>query len=597
MRSVRQFLLVIILAMPGLPVSGNKTIVGAQSLCSYDFSPVTNLIQGSIGLVPLDGASLILIKDGQVVYEKYFGNYNANTTVFIASASKWLSGATLMTQVDAGRISLDDPVSKHLPYFTGVNGTMTIRQMFSHTAGYAPESALTSNEAECIGNRFTTMDACAREIAQLKLIANPGAQFAYGSNSMQAAGRVCEVVSGKSWEVLFQENIAGPLGMTATTFGQGGNPLVPGGARSRLRDYANFLQMIANRGTFNGRRILSENSVREMQKDQTFGVPIFYSPHSRYGNANVRYGIGEWLDVTDAEGNSIQVSSQGAFGFSPWLDKKRNLIGVFLVQNQLQNVYSTVAQIQQAVRQAIDACANPVSGVSAASYLGTALAPESINAAFGVKLANTTTIAETTPLPKSLAETSMRIIDAAGSERLAPMFFASPNQINFLIPAETVPGAAKITVTGGDGSLSIGDIQIAAVAPGIFTADASGQGLAAATVLRVKADGSQVYEPVARFDSATSRIAAVPIEVGVAGEQVYLILYGTGLRRRSSLQSVSVSVGGTFLQALYAGAQGSFIGLDQVNVLLPGNLSGRGEVEVVLTVDGKTANTVKISLK
>ncbi len=312
--------------------------------------------------MPLNGASLLLVKDGQVVYENYFGGYNADTTVFIASASKWIAGATLMTLVDEGKLDLDDPVSKHLPYFTGAKGAMTLRQMFAHTSGLPPDIAM-SGSPTCLDNRNTTLDACAREIAQLNLIGSPGGLFAYGGNSMQVAGRVCEVVSGKSWEQLFQERIAGPLGMTATTFSQSQNPLVAGGARSRLGDYGNFLRMILNEGTFNGRRVLSAAAVREMQKDQTFGAPIVFSPHTQYGNGGFRYGVGQWLDIKDAQGNSMQVSSQGGFGFSPWLDKKRNLFGIFMVQNQLPNVYATVAQIQQKAREAVDACARSVTGV------------------------------------------------------------------------------------------------------------------------------------------------------------------------------------------------------------------------------------------
>jgi CubicO group peptidase (beta-lactamase class C family) len=291
----------------------------------------------------------MLIKDGQVIYENYFGGYNTSTTVPIASASKWLAGATLMTLVDEGKLSLDDPVSKDLSYFTGAKGTMTIRQMFSHTSGLPP----IAGDARCIYNPLISLDACTRQIAQLDLIGAPGAQFAYGENSMHVAGRVAEVVSGQSWESLFQEKIAIPLEMSGTTFGATANPIIAGGARSRLRDYANFLQMILNHGRFNGRRVLSAGSVREMQQNLTAGLPVVYAPR---GQSAVNYGIGEWLDILTPRGNAVQVSSPGAFGFTPWVDKKRNLIGVFMVRDQAPNVYPTVAAIQQKVREIVDGC-------------------------------------------------------------------------------------------------------------------------------------------------------------------------------------------------------------------------------------------------
>jgi CubicO group peptidase (beta-lactamase class C family) len=291
----------------------------------------------------------MLVKDGQAVYERYFGSYDAETTVFIASASKWLAGATLMTQVDEGKLSLDDPVSKYLPYFTGTKGTMTIRQMFSHTSGLPP----ITSDARCIYNPLIPMGTCVRQIAKMELIGPPGAQFAYGENSMQVAGYICELVSGQRWESLFQEKIAVPLEMSAATFGAGNNPIIGGGARLRLNDYANFLRMILNRGEFKGRRVLSPESVREMQRNLTAGLPVVYAPR---GQEAVNYGIGEWIDLLDEQGRALQVSSPGAFGFTPWVDKKRRLLGVFLVQNQAQNVYPTVAMIQQKVREAVDAC-------------------------------------------------------------------------------------------------------------------------------------------------------------------------------------------------------------------------------------------------
>jgi uncharacterized protein (TIGR03437 family) len=76
-----------------------------------------------------------------------------------------------------------------------------------------------------------------------------------------------------------------------------------------------------------------------------------------------------------------------------------------------------------------------------------------------------------------------------------------------------------------------------------------------------------------------------------------LSLYGTGIRLRQSLSGVRVSVGGVDLPVIYAGAQGDAPGLDQVNLLLPRALAGRGEVEVALTVDGRTANAVTIQIR
>jgi uncharacterized protein (TIGR03437 family) len=140
-------------------------------------------------------------------------------------------------------------------------------------------------------------------------------------------------------------------------------------------------------------------------------------------------------------------------------------------------------------------------------------------------------------------------------------------------------------------------MNITTVAPGLFTANASGQGVAAAVVLRVKADGTQVFEPVAQFDATQNRFVPEPIDLGAASDQLFLVLHGTGFRFRSSLSAVNATVGGTSVETLYAGPAPGFVGLDQSNLRLPRSLSGRGVVDVLLTVDGKPANTVTIQFK
>ena len=245
------------------------------------------------------------------------------------------------------------------------------------------------------------------------------------------------------------------------------------------------------------------------------------------------------------------------------------------------------------------ACGDSASGrcKRLSRYLSTSLAPESIVSAFGSGLATATLAAASTPLPTTLAGTTVKVRDSAGTERLAPLFFVSPAQINYLIPAGTASGGATITITSGDGSVSTGVSQITSVAPGLFTASASGQGVAAAIALRIKADGTQSFEPIAQFDPAQSKFVAVPLDLGPETDQVFLLLFGTGIRYRTSLSAVNAQVGGTNAQVNFAGAQGAFAGLDQVNARLSRSLIGRGEVDVALTVDGKPANTIKASIK
>jgi uncharacterized protein (TIGR03437 family) len=241
--------------------------------------------------------------------------------------------------------------------------------------------------------------------------------------------------------------------------------------------------------------------------------------------------------------------------------------------------------------------ARAVSTGSAASFSGTELAVESIAASFGQDLATATEVATAIPLPTTLAGASVRVRDSAGTERAAPLFSVAPGQINYLIPPGTANGMVDISVVRNAMVIAVGAARIVMVAPGLFAANANGQGVAAATVLRRRADGSEIFEPVARFDQAQNRFVAVPIDLGPQTDQVFLILFGTGIRHRSSLSAVSLTIGGTPAEVVYAGPQGQFVGLDQVNGRIPRSLAGRGEVDVALAVDGRTANTMRISIK
>jgi uncharacterized protein (TIGR03437 family) len=219
-----------------------------------------------------------------------------------------------------------------------------------------------------------------------------------------------------------------------------------------------------------------------------------------------------------------------------------------------------------------------------------------IVAGFGLDLAAQTVVANTVPLPLQLAGTSVRVRDSQGVERQAPLFFVAPAQVNYLMPAGTAPGYAHVTLVNAANLLSEGDVTIAPVAPGLFAANANGHGVAAAVALRVKADGAQSYEPVAQFDASVNQQMPTPLDLDPPSDQVFLILFGTGIRGRTARANVTAKIGDTPVEVLYAGAQG-LAGLDQLNLRVPRSLSGKGEVKVALIADGLTANQVKINIK
>lgn len=234
--------------------------------------------------------------------------------------------------------------------------------------------------------------------------------------------------------------------------------------------------------------------------------------------------------------------------------------------------------------------------VSAASFTQTSAATESIVSAFGTSLATVTQTANTLPLPSTLGGTTVRVRDEQGIEKVAQLFFVSPNQVNYLVPAGLSEGLATVTITNAAGEASRGLLTIARVAPGLFTADGSGRGYAAADVQQVRSDGSTAYNRVARFDPFANQFVANPIALPSL-EQVFLILYGTGWRQRTAQTAVRATIGGLPAEVMFAGPQGRYAGLDQMNLRLPLGLAGRGEQTVEVEIDGQQTNSVRISLQ
>ena len=233
-----------------------------------------------------------------------------------------------------------------------------------------------------------------------------------------------------------------------------------------------------------------------------------------------------------------------------------------------------------------------LSTVPGASFRRTAIAPESIASVFGSGLATTTAGATVLPLPSDIGGTRVTVTDAGGSSRPASLFYVSPNQVNILTPPGTQAGIAQVTITRTDSVSSQGAVQIAPVAPDLFAANATGEGVAAATAIRIGATGETSAVPVFRCEPSAA--TCVPTPIALQGGAVYLSLYATGVRGASR---VTASIGGAAAQVLYAGPQQQFVGLDQVNVLVPASIAGSGIVPVIVQADGVVSNTVVIQIQ
>ncbi|MBZ5593479.1 MAG: hypothetical protein LAP39_14650 [Acidobacteriia bacterium] len=234
--------------------------------------------------------------------------------------------------------------------------------------------------------------------------------------------------------------------------------------------------------------------------------------------------------------------------------------------------------------------------VQSAAAPNPAVTPESIASIYGSNLADTPQQAGTQPPPLSLGGVTLTVTDSVGTPRIAPLMYVSPSQINFVVPQGTSADVATYAISNSGSTPLTTTGTVAAVAPTLFSMNSDGKGVAAATAIRVQASDSHFQSPVPVFQCSASVCVSTPIDLGV-DTPVFLTLYGTGIRNRSSLSNVRVTINGISVPVQYAGPQPSFEGLDQVNLALPLTLRGSGEGNIVLTVDGQTANAVTVNVR
>ncbi len=296
-------------------------------------------------------------------------DFNENSRQRIASCSKWLSAALVMTFVDEGKISLEDTIGKWLPVMTqNGKGHIKIWQCLSHLTGIkqvgkaadetdesdteienqAPKSRReklqqlrnggTKNKGKKL-NPWTSMAVAMDSIARQPMEGEPGKTFHYGNAGLQIVAAIVEKVGGKDFETIFQQRIAKPCGMTNTDFGHVPVPLAAGGAFSTPADYTNFLQMILNNGFYKDKQVISPKSIGAMQVNYTKGAKIVSSPAEA---GNWGYGFGEWVmeespNLSSAAGGrterSTAVTSPGAFGSFPWVDNEKGYCGFLFTFN------------------------------------------------------------------------------------------------------------------------------------------------------------------------------------------------------------------------------------------------------------------------
>ena len=319
----------------------------------------------------------------------------ADTPFAIASMTKPVTAVAVLSLADAGKLTVDDPVEKHLPEFKGqmlvtARGKdtltlgkparpVTLRDLLTHTGGLA--GTYGPGLPDVYTRRPYTLKETTLAVSQKPLEFAPGSKWSYCNPGIDTLGRVVEVASGTSFADYCQKTVFDPLGMTATTFhpsaevvarmavtyGQKDGKLVPaaskiidywpgathpipaGGLVSTGADYARFLRMLLNKGELDGKRVLAAGSVADMTRVQTGDLATGFSPGMGFG-----FGVGV---VREPQGVTAALSAGsfghgGAFGTQAWADPVRGRFVILMIQRTgLPNADGS------AVRQAVQGAA------------------------------------------------------------------------------------------------------------------------------------------------------------------------------------------------------------------------------------------------
>jgi CubicO group peptidase (beta-lactamase class C family) len=266
-------------------------------------------------------------KGDKLVYkkelEKEIGDFNARVQVPAGVASQWLVAAAVMAYVDEGKISLDDKVSKYIPIFAKYMKTyITIRNCLSFTTGIRadPPGPLKLLQKSNYPDLETEVNSFA---SKREIETNPGTEIYFSQIGPDIAARVLEVITKKTFDRVVQDKILRPCKMHATSFtnDNGVTSNAADGAITTAGDFINFLGMLLNKGSFNGKQVLSEKSVAEMETIQFAKLPVKYMPKEASG---LKTALGCWIDKGSV------VSSIYMTGFWPYVDRNLNYAALLI---------------------------------------------------------------------------------------------------------------------------------------------------------------------------------------------------------------------------------------------------------------------------
>ena len=316
--------------MKTLSFTAATILLSVFSSAQVDTAAISDKLNRSAKQLGKDVVCLIT-KDGKLIYKKDNPEFNVKTQQRVGAASQWMTAALVLTYVQEGKLSLDDKVSDYLPFFTKYSkGHITIRHCLTHQTGVESDPGIVKIFQK---SRFKSLEDEAMGIASRKEIeTNPGTEFKYSNIGYNLLGRVLEVISKKAFDRIMQDRITRPIGMRATTFANedfnaATNPSF--GARSTANDLTNFMVMLINKGKFNNKQILTEESVATLLSLQSPAGQMKNTPKPAEG---LGYALGSWVIESDAKDKASAVAGPSFSGTWPMVDLCRGYTMVVLTK-------------------------------------------------------------------------------------------------------------------------------------------------------------------------------------------------------------------------------------------------------------------------
>lgn len=533
-----------------------------------DFSSLDRFLDDFAKAQP-DGAALVLVQNGRVLYERRSGGAALEEPRQTGSAIKMVTAALLSALDEERQLTLDGTLAAPRQALPAESQTIRLSHLLSHGSGLPGES-------ECFTRGLASTAECAERLMAGGGKFRPGTYFDYGNAPFQVAAAAAEKATGKAWNEIFERVLGGPLSLRCTNVMRQSvpipSPAAANEAVSCLSDFVRIYTMLAQRGALEGRRVLPARAVARLLENRVAGAAMLGSPLTPFAALNPiyrtpSYGLGTFLDRYSGDGRPLDAVSPGSRGLVPWLDSERNLAAVLYSPPNLDATFPAYVEIKKRVATVVPPVALSSAGiVNAFSSENHSLVPGSFVTFYGSKLAERSVTVSPDAATAELGGVSILL-----EGEPAPLFHVSPGQVNGMVPL-SLRGreTAQVTLVRNGVRETSFEHPVQPVAPGIFP-----------VIFDARWQPVTIFRPARAGDYLVVFLSGAGVGAGVTNP---LAAVEATEARGGETQ---VLIGGGEARLLFHGTpQGMFPGTTQLNLQLGQFARGSTALPLTVVVDG-----------